>query len=46
MMFKVPYGVSNFERIRTQGYLHVDKTHFIFAFSVHEAVKIQEMDVA
>ena len=28
-MLKIPYGVSNFERIRTQGYLYVDKTRFI-----------------
>ena len=28
-MFKIPYGISNFERIRTQGYLYVDKTRFI-----------------
>ena len=28
-MLKIPYGISNFERIRTQGYAYVDKTHFI-----------------
>lgn len=28
-MFKIPYGISNFERIRTNGFLYVDKTHFI-----------------
>jgi len=28
-MFKIPYGVSNFERIRTNNFLYVDKTHFI-----------------
>ena len=26
---KIPYGLSNFETIRTQNYLYVDKTHFI-----------------
>ena len=28
-MLKIPYGESNFGRIRTQNYLYVDKTHFI-----------------
>jgi len=28
-MLKIPYGVSNFERIRTNNFLYVDKTHFI-----------------
>jgi len=28
-MLKIPYGESNFERIRTQDFLYVDKTHFI-----------------
>jgi len=28
-MLKNPYGVSNFERIRTKNFLYVDKTHFI-----------------
>ena len=28
-MLKIPYGISNFETIRTQNYLYVDKTHFI-----------------
>jgi len=28
-MLKIPYGESNFERIRTQNYVYVDKTHFI-----------------
>ena len=29
MMYKIPYGESNFEKIRTEGFLYVDKTHFI-----------------
>ncbi|MCL2560053.1 MAG: AAA family ATPase [Turicibacter sp.] len=28
-MFKIPYGESNFERLRTKNFLYVDKTHFI-----------------
>jgi len=28
-MLKIPYGVSNFEQIRTNNFLYVDKTHFI-----------------
>ena len=28
-MLKIPYGESNFASIREQGYLYVDKTHFI-----------------
>jgi len=28
-MFKIPYGESNFEKIRTENFLYVDKTHFI-----------------
>jgi len=28
-MGKIPYGISNFERIRTDGFLYVDKTAFI-----------------
>ena len=28
-MLKIPYGESNFESLRTQDYLYVDKTHFI-----------------
>ena len=28
-MLKIPYGESNFERIRTDNFLYVDKTHFI-----------------
>ena len=28
-MLKIPYGLSNFERIRTKNFLYVDKTHFI-----------------
>ena len=28
-MIKIPYGLSNFERIRTKNFLYVDKTHFI-----------------
>ena len=28
-MLKIPYGVSNFEKIRTHNLLYVDKTHFI-----------------
>ena len=28
-MYKIPYGESNFESIRTENYLYVDKTHFI-----------------
>jgi len=28
-MLRIPYGVSNFEQIRTQNFLYVDKTHFI-----------------
>jgi len=26
---KIPYGISNFEKIRTENYAYVDKTHFI-----------------
>ncbi|MCL1991245.1 MAG: ATP-binding protein [Defluviitaleaceae bacterium] len=26
---KIPYGISNFVKIRTEGYVYVDKTHFI-----------------
>jgi len=26
---KIPYGISNFEKIRTENYLYVDKTRFI-----------------
>ena len=26
---KFPYGISNFEKIRTEGYFYVDKTHYI-----------------
>lgn len=26
---KLPYGLSNFEKIRTEGYFYVDKTHYI-----------------
>ena len=29
MMYKIPYGESNFEKIRTKNFLYVDKTHFI-----------------
>ena len=29
IMYKIPYGESNFESIRTENYLYVDKTHFI-----------------
>jgi len=28
-MKRIPYALSNFERIRTENYLYVDKTHFI-----------------
>ena len=28
-MYRIPYGISNFERIRNESYLYVDKTHFI-----------------
>jgi len=28
-MLKIPYGVSNFVRIRKENFLYVDKTHFI-----------------
>jgi len=28
-MYKIPYGESNFESIRTESYIYVDKTHFI-----------------
>jgi len=28
-MLKIPYGLSNFERIRTKNFMYVDKTHFI-----------------
>jgi len=35
-MLRIPYGVSNFERIRTSNFLYVDKTHFI--------KKIEEID--
>jgi len=28
-MLRIPYGVSNFERIRTKNFLYVDKSHFI-----------------
>ena len=28
-MLKIPYGLSNFERIRTKNFLYVDKTRFI-----------------
>ena len=28
-MFKIPYGVSNFEKIRRDHLLYIDKTHFI-----------------
>jgi len=28
-MLRIPYGVSNFEQIRTNNFLYVDKTHFI-----------------
>jgi len=28
-MLKIPYGISNFEQIRTKNYLYIDKTHFI-----------------
>ena len=28
-MLKIPYGLSNFERIRKANFLYVDKTHFI-----------------
>ena len=28
-MFKIPYGISNFERIRKEKFLYVDKTRFI-----------------
>ena len=26
---KIPYALTNFERIRTENYLYVDKTRFI-----------------
>ena len=29
MMLKIPYGISNFERIRTKNFLYVDKTRYI-----------------
>ena len=28
-MLKIPYGVSNFESLITEGYLYVDKTRFV-----------------
>jgi len=28
-MYKIPYGESNFEKIRRENFLYVDKTHFI-----------------
>ena len=28
-MLKIPYGLSNFDRIRSKNFLYVDKTHFI-----------------
>ena len=28
-MYQIPYGISNFERIRNENYLYVDKTPFI-----------------
>ena len=28
-MLKIPYGVSNFEKIRTENSIDIDKTHFI-----------------
>jgi len=28
-MYKIPYGESNFEKIRKENFLYVDKTHFI-----------------
>ena len=36
LMLKIPYGISNFERIRMNNFLYVDKTHFI--------EKIEEID--
>jgi len=26
---KIPYGISNFESLRTEGYIYIDKTSFI-----------------
>jgi hypothetical protein len=26
---KIPYGISNFDKIRTENYLYVDKTRFV-----------------
>jgi hypothetical protein len=26
---KLPYGIANFEKIRTEGYFYVDKTRYI-----------------
>ena len=26
---KIPYGVSNFRRLRNEGYCYVDKTHYL-----------------
>jgi hypothetical protein len=28
-MKKIPYGISNFRKLREEGYLYIDKTHFI-----------------
>ena len=26
---KIPYGIANFEKVATQGYYYVDRTHYI-----------------
>lgn len=29
-MYKIPYGISNFEKIRDEGFIYVDKTHYLY----------------
>lgn len=28
-MLKLPYGISDFEQVRSEGYIYIDRTHFI-----------------
>lgn len=38
MMMKLPYGIANFETIRTEGCFYVDKTRYLECARIARAI--------
>ena len=43
---KIPYGVSNFAKLRTEGYFYVDKTPFLPVLEDREERRLVDVEIA